>query len=102
MGHLIKDNDRKVLFIVDNLKVHHGRIVKDWVSEHKNEIELFFTSPYSLEINPVKYLKHSLKQNIHSSIIPHTREQIRQKTENFMFGFQKCQEKSLVFLDIRD
>jgi hypothetical protein len=39
--------------------------------EHKDEIELFFTSPYSPEINPDEYLNHNLKQNIHSGIIPH-------------------------------
>lgn len=51
MERLIKDADRKVLFIVDNLKVHHGKIVMEWLDNHKKEIELFFTSPYSPEIN---------------------------------------------------
>lgn len=93
MERLVKGTDRKVLFIVDNLKVHHGKMVEGWLSEHKDEIELFFTSPYSPEINPDEYLNHSLKQNIHSGIIPHTREQIRNKTEAFMHGLQKCEEK---------
>ena len=93
MERLIKDTDRKVLFIVDNLKVHHGRIVRGWLSEHKDEIELFFTSPYSPEINPDEYLNHSLKQNIHSGIIPHTKEQICRKTEKFMLELQTCKEK---------
>lgn len=43
MERLVKDTDRKVLFIVDNLKVRHGKIVAGWLSEHKDEIELFFT-----------------------------------------------------------
>lgn len=93
MERLIKDTDRKVLFIVDNLKVHHGRIVRGWLSEHKDEIELFFTSPYSPEINPDEYLNHSLKQNIHSGIIAHTKEQICRKTEKFMLELQTCGEK---------
>lgn len=93
MERLIKDADRKVLFIVDNLKVHHGKIVKEWLDNHKNEIELFFTSPYSPEINPDEYLNHNLKQNVHSGIIPHTKEQIRKKTENFMHGLQENKEQ---------
>ena len=93
MERLVKDTDRKVLFIVDNLKVHHGKIVAGWLSEHKDEIELFFTSPYSPEINPDEYLNNSLKQNIHSGIIPHTKEQILNKTEKFMLGLQECEEK---------
>lgn len=97
MERLVKDTDRKVLFIVDNLKVHHGKIVAEWLSEHKDEIELFFTSPYSPEINPDEYLNHNLKQNIHSGIIPHTREQIRNKTENFMHRLQEDKEKVSCF-----
>lgn len=76
LERLVHDSDRKVLFIVDNLKVHHGKIVKEWISKHKDELELFFTSEYSPEINPDEYLNHNLKQNIHSGIIPHTKEKI--------------------------
>ena len=66
---------------------------KKWLENHKNEIELFFTSPYSPEINPDEYLNHNLKQNVHSGIIPHTKEQIRKKTENFMHGLQENKEQ---------
>ena len=71
MERLVKDTDRKVLLIVDNLKVHHGKMAGGWLSEHKDETGLFFTSPCSPEINPDEYLNHSLKQKIHSGIIPH-------------------------------
>ena len=93
MERLIGDADRKVLFIVDNLKVHHGKIVQEWLGNHKDEIELFYTSPYSPEINPDEYLNHNLKQNIHSGIIPHTKEQIHKKTEAFMIGLQNERKK---------
>lgn len=97
MGRLVKDTDRKVLFIVDNLKVHHGKIVAEWLSQHQEEIELFFTSPYSPEINPDEYLNHNLKQNIHSGVIPHTKEQICNKTESFMHRLQEDREKVSCF-----
>jgi transposase len=46
---LMKDMDRKILFIVDNLRVHHAVIVKKWLEqpEIKEQIELFFLPPYS-------------------------------------------------------
>lgn len=93
MERLVKDADRKVLFIVDNLKVHHGKIVKEWLDSHKDDIELFYTSPYSPEVNPDEYLNHNLKQNVHSGIIPHSKSQIREKTESFMNDLQKHGEK---------
>ena len=88
LERLVHDADRKVLFIVDNLKVHHGKIVQEWLSSHKDELELFYTSPYSPEINPDEYLNHNLKQNVHSGIIPHTKDAIQQKVEAFMHGLQ--------------
>ena len=93
LERLIHDSDRKVLFIVDNLKVHHGKIVQEWLENHKGELELFFTSPYSPEINPDEYLNHNLKQSVHSGIIPDTKEKIQEKVESFMHGLQKSPEK---------
>lgn len=93
LERLVHDSDRKVLFIVDNLKVHHGKLVQVWLNNHKDDLELFFTSPYSPEINPDEYLNHNLKQNVHSGIIPHTKEKIQQKVELFMKGLQDDAEK---------
>ncbi|MDE7323398.1 MAG: IS630 family transposase [Lachnospiraceae bacterium] len=93
MKRLVKDADRKVLFIVGNLRVHHGKMVNEWMDSHKDEIEIFFMSPHSPEINPDEYLNHNLKQNVHSGIIPHTKEQIQKKTEAYMHGLQEHKER---------
>jgi transposase len=89
MTRLVKDSDKKILLIVDNLRVHHGKIVQDWLGKHKNEIEVFYTSPYSPEINPDEYLNHNLKQSVHSGILPHTKEDIKRKVHSFMRMLQK-------------
>ena len=39
---LIKDSSRKVFLILDNLRVHHAKIVKKWVGENSDKIELFY------------------------------------------------------------
>ena len=39
---LLKDADRKIFLILDNLRVHHARVVKDWLKDYTKEIELFF------------------------------------------------------------
>jgi len=44
MQQIIKSSNRKVYFIVDNLRVHHSKIVKSWVEENKEKIALFFYS----------------------------------------------------------
>ena len=39
MKRLIRDAKRKVFLILDNLKVHHAKVVKAWLAEHRDEIE---------------------------------------------------------------
>jgi transposase len=84
MERLIKDAQRKVFLIIDNLRVHHGKIVAEWLHEHKHEIEVFFLPSYSPELNPDEYLNHVLKKNVHSGIRPRTKKELRNKTESFM------------------
>lgn len=67
----------KILMITDNLKVHHGKRVQKWLAEHKDKIEVFFTPAYSPELNPDEYLNQVLKQNIHSGILPQTKQDIK-------------------------
>jgi Integrase core domain. len=70
-------NGHKILMITDNLKVHHSKRVEEWLSEHKDKIEIFFTPAYSPELNPDEYLNNVLKQNVHSGILPKTKDDIK-------------------------
>ena len=36
--------------IVDNLRVHHAKKVKEWEEENKDKIKLFYLPPYSLNL----------------------------------------------------
>ncbi|MCZ7555768.1 MAG: IS630 family transposase [Bacteroidia bacterium] len=57
---------RKIFLILDNLKMHHAKIVKEWLIEHSNEIEIFYLPSYSPELNPDEYLNCDLKAGVHS------------------------------------
>ena len=64
MRRLIKGNDRKVFLILDNLSVHHGKIVKAWVEKHHDKIELFYLPSYSPDKNPDEFFNGALKREI--------------------------------------
>jgi len=64
LRRLIKDSGRKVFLIVDNLRVHHAKKVRQWVEKHNDKIELFFLPPYSPEINPDEYVNNDVKTNL--------------------------------------
>ena len=97
LKRLVKDAPRKVFLILDNLRVHHGKLVAAWLKDNKDKIELFFLPPYSPEINPDEYLNHALKMEVHSGGHPCTKKDIRHKVQSFMRRLQHKKEKAAAF-----
>jgi transposase len=86
---LIKTAKRKVFLIVDNLRVHHAKLFKAWLAEHRDEIEVFYLPSYSPELNPDEYLNCDLKAGVHSGKPARTKEQLRKKVTSHMRMLQK-------------
>ena len=76
LARLIKDAARRVLLIVDNLKVHHSRPVKEWLALHRDQIAIFHLPSYSPERNPDEYLNGDLKASLGSKRAPRDRQQL--------------------------
>jgi transposase len=55
MKRLIGGKDKKVYFILDNLKVHHGKKVQEWLKKHEEKIKVYYLPSYSPEHNPDEY-----------------------------------------------
>jgi transposase len=88
MSRLIKDSDRRVFLILDNLRVHHSKIVKAWLEENKEQIAVFFLPSYSPELNPDEYLNGDLKQCIRSGLPARSEKALTKKTRSFMRKLQ--------------
>jgi transposase len=84
MTRLTKDAGRKVFLILDNLRVHHSKNTQKWLEEHKEQIEVFYLSSYSPELNPDEYLNGNLKNNVHSGPPIRNLEDLEKKTRSFM------------------
>jgi transposase len=89
MSRLIKDAPRKNFLILDNLRVHHGKKVKEWLEVNKEKIEVFYLPSYSPELNPDEYLNGNLKNKIRSGIPARNEKDIVSKTRSFMKILQK-------------
>jgi transposase len=89
LKRLIKDANQKILFILDNLRVHHAYVVKDWLENHTDEIELFFLPSYSPELNPDEYLNCDLKAGVHSGVPARTKNQLTKKAISHLRMLQK-------------
>jgi transposase len=64
LRQLIKYRKRKIILIVDNLRVHHSNIVQEWLATRKDKIEPVFLPSCSPELNPDAYLNNHLKQTV--------------------------------------
>jgi len=89
MKRLIKDSDKKLFFILDNFRVHHSHLVKDWLKDHKDEIEVFFLPSYSPELNPDEYLNGDLKSGVHSGVPARTGDELKRKAISHLRKLQK-------------
>lgn len=64
LKQLLKGAKQKIYLILDNLIIHHCKVVKAWLEGKEAQIELFFLPSYSPELNPDEYLNCDLKAKI--------------------------------------
>ena len=64
LRRLVKDSGRKVFLILDNLRVHHSKLVKEWLAGREKEIEIHYLPSYSPDLNPDEYLNCDLKNEM--------------------------------------
>ena len=74
---LIKQAERKVFLVLDNLGMHHCAPVKKWLATHQEQIEVFYLPSYSPELNPDERLNGDLKQDIESRVPCRTKDKLR-------------------------
>ncbi|WP_313382091.1 IS630 family transposase [Proteiniphilum saccharofermentans] len=84
MKRLIESTSKKVYLILDNLRVHHSKIVKQWIEENKEKIALFYLPSYSPELNPDEYLNCDLKQGMSAKKSPRDKDSLQRNVQNHM------------------
>ena len=102
MQQLIKSSSRKVYLILDNLRVHHSKIVKDWLKGNKDEISLFFLPSYSPEKNPDEYLNCDLKQGLSIKKSPKNKETLQSNVEKHMEMLQNTPDRVIKYFKHKD
>ena len=92
MKRLIKGSKKKVL-ILANLRVHHAKVVKAWLQDRKEQIEVFYLPSCLPELNPDEYLNCDLKQGVHSGPPARPKEQLEKKVRGHMKMLKNKPEK---------
>jgi len=98
---LIKDAGKKVFLILDNLRVHHSKVVKAWVAERIDQIELFYLPSYSPQLNPEERLNADLKQEMGKRVPVRTKAKLRQAATDHMTMLEQAPERVLGYFQDR-
>jgi transposase len=93
LAALIKDSDRKVFLILDNLRVHHSKPVKAWLAEHQERIEVFYLPSYSPELNPEEMASADIKQAVTTLAPARTKLQLVKATARHLRSVQRQPER---------
>lgn len=102
LGRLIRDTDRKLFVIVDNLRVHKAKAVMAWVAEHADQIELFYLPPYAPERNPDEYVNNDVKQAMGRRSTPMDKTAMKAQLKSHMRGLQRRPHKVRSFFQAPD
>ncbi len=98
---LIKDAGKKVFLILDNLRVHHSKIVKAWVAERQDQIELFYLPSYSPQLNPEERLNADLKQEMGKRVPVRTKAKLRAAANEYMAMLDRTPERVIAYFQDR-
>lgn len=91
MARLCKQaGGRKVVLILDNLRVHHSAPVKGWLAEHAEAIAVHHLPSYSPELNPDERLHRALKSKL--SQLPAARD-ARRLHEQTLAQLRSCHKQ---------
>jgi transposase len=93
LRQLTKDAGRKVILIVDNLKVHKAGKVRAWVASHAHEIELVYLPSYAPDHNPTEYLNNDLKQKLRQRPQASSKEELTKRTRSVLRAIQRSPER---------
>jgi transposase len=81
---LIKDAVRKIFLVLDNLRAHHSKLVKAWLEERKDRIEVFYLPSYVPELNPDERLNADMKHALSTKVPVRTKAKLRDAAQNHM------------------
>ena len=97
LRRLVKDIRRKIILIVDNLRVHRAKPVTAWVRANRHRIELIYLPPYAPEYNPDEFMHNDLKQTMARRCMPTDKDALKSFLRSHMRRLQKMPAKVRAF-----
>jgi transposase len=84
LRRLVRQAGRKTFLIVDRHPVHRSRMVRAWLADHADRIEMFFLPPYSPELNPDEMVNQDVKANAVGKRSLHNQPQLLRSLRGYL------------------
>ena len=89
MERLTGNREQKIFLVLDNLRVHHSKPVKQWLKEHAGKIEAFYLPSYSPELNSDELPNADLKQQVTKTALARTKAALTRTAVGTLRSIQK-------------
>lgn len=89
LRRLINGAKKKVFLILDNLRVHHSKPVKEWLTRNADKIKAFYLPSYSPELNPDEMANADIKQAVTKLAPARTKAQLVKAAVSHLRSVQK-------------
>src|SRR5215212_7429452 len=93
LERLIREARCKVFLILERLRVHRARLVRDWLEAHRSEIEVHYLPAYSPELNPDEGVNTDLKQAVCRKAPARSKEQLKQAAVSHMRSLSRRSQR---------
>lgn len=74
----------KIVMILDNAKIHHAKLLRGFLEENSERLELVFLPPYSPNLNKIEELWGWLKNSVINNVFFSCRDEIKAAVEKFI------------------
>jgi transposase len=96
---LVKKSAHKVYLIVDNLRTHRSKMLKAYLKENKDKIELYYLPAYSPDLNPDEYLNSDMKYGAGSKSPKKTKRELSKAAETHMRLLNRTPERIVKYFN---
>jgi len=96
LERLIVGANKKIFLIVDGHPAHKAKLVKEFLKENADEIELFFLPAYSPELNPDELVWAYMKPRL-SRGVSQTKEELKAKAYSVLRRIQRLPDLVISF-----
>jgi len=104
LERLTRQQKKKIFLILDNLRVHHSKLLREWLEANAKKIEVSYLPSYSPELNPDELLNADLKHRVTSAALarnkialtktaagaPHSIQKLPQRVKSYFSQKEVC------------